>query len=146
MFPKFCISYRFTFMFVCVQLYRKCACITERLSAGHIQPVFLVKIVSVIDKHLSTHVHTFIHTCIYTRVQLCVCVGGVATWIVSSPVSHSQGCWRNPFVFYLPKEKGTLASQSSLDLRKPLADTFSRAGTRGRGRLGARRHRHWREC
>lgn len=36
--------------------------------------VFLVKIVSVIDKHLSTHVHMFIHTCIYTCVQLCVCV------------------------------------------------------------------------
>lgn len=61
-------------MFVCVQLYRKCACITERLSAGHIQPVFLVKIISVIDKHLSTHVHMFIHICIYTCVQLCVCV------------------------------------------------------------------------
>ena len=74
MFPKFCISYRLTFMFVCVQLYRKCACITDRVSAGHIQPVFFVKIVSVIDKHLSTHVYTFIHTCICTCVQSCVCV------------------------------------------------------------------------
>ena len=74
MFPKFCISYRFTFMFVCVQLYRKCACITDRVSAGHIQPVFLVKIVSVINIYLHMYTHLYPHAYVHVYNHVCVCV------------------------------------------------------------------------
>ena len=74
LFPKICISYRYTFMYVYVHLYRKCGCITGRVNVGHIQRVFLMKIVSIIDKCLyfaytCTHI---IHTCIYTCVHSCV--------------------------------------------------------------------------
>lgn len=69
LFPKICISY--TFMYVYMHLYRKCECITGRVNVGHIQRVFLMKIVSVIDKciHMCTHythMHIYIH--VYTRV------------------------------------------------------------------------------
>lgn len=71
LFPKICISYRYTFMYVYMHLYRKCACITGRVNVGHIQRVFLMKTVSIIDKCI--HVHTlYTHAYIYTCVHSCV--------------------------------------------------------------------------